>query len=70
MAIDMGLYRCLPYLVRTGMGADRTPEQLEEEQALVVGARVWLTVSSELCLRNDQQVKPDTHTGPAVQDGI
>lgn len=44
MALDMGLYRCLPYLVRTGMGADKTPEQLKEEHALVVGARVWLTV--------------------------
>lgn len=44
MALDMGLYRCLPYLVRTGMGADKTPEQLKEEQPLVTGARVWLTV--------------------------
>jgi len=40
----MGLYRCLPYLVRTGMGADKTPEQLKDEQPLVTGARVWLTV--------------------------
>jgi hypothetical protein len=46
MALDMGLYRCLPYLVRAGMGADKTPEQLKEEQPLVVGARIWLTVSS------------------------
>lgn len=46
MALDMGLYRCLPYLVRTGMGSDKSPEQLEEERALVVGARVWLTVSA------------------------
>ena len=44
MALDMGLYRCLPYLVRTGMGADKTPEQLKDEQPLVTGARVWLTV--------------------------
>lgn len=49
MAMDMGLYRCLPYLVRTGMGADKNAEQLEEEHALVVGSRVWLTVSHLPC---------------------
>ena len=49
MAMDMGLYRCLPYLVRTGMGADKNAEQLQEEHALVVGARVWLTVSHMTC---------------------
>jgi hypothetical protein len=48
MAMDMGLYRCLPYLVRTGMGSDKNAEQLQEEHALVVGSRVWLTVSHRI----------------------
>lgn len=41
----MGLYRCLPYLAETGMGAGKTPVQLEEERSMVVGARVWIAVS-------------------------
>ena len=40
----MGLYRCLGYLVQTGMGAGKSAEQLEAERYLVVGARVWLAV--------------------------
>lgn len=43
--MDMGLYRCLPYLVQTGLGQNRSPEELEEERPLVVGARLWLAVS-------------------------
>ena len=50
MAMDMGLYRCLPLLVQGGMGRGKTSTQLREEYPLVVGARVWLTVS-ESCLK-------------------
>lgn len=46
MAMDMGLYRCLPLLVQGGMGRGKSPTQLREEYPLVVGTRVWLTVSS------------------------
>lgn len=42
--LDMGLYRCLPYLVETGMGAGKTPEELDEERNMVIGARVWLAL--------------------------
>lgn len=41
----MGLYRCLPYLAETGMGAGKDVQALEEERSLVVGARVWIAVS-------------------------
>jgi hypothetical protein len=44
LAMEMGLYRCLPHLVRTGMGAGKSGAALESERALVVGARVWLAV--------------------------
>ncbi|GMK58668.1 hypothetical protein CspeluHIS016_0601100 [Cutaneotrichosporon spelunceum] len=45
LAMEMGLYRCLPHLVRTGMGAGATGTGgLEAERPLVVGARVWLAV--------------------------
>lgn len=45
----MGLWRCLPYLVQTGMGAGKTEEELAEERPLVVGARVWLTIFKTEC---------------------
>ncbi|EIW72511.1 hypothetical protein TREMEDRAFT_41800 [Tremella mesenterica DSM 1558] len=45
IAMDMGLYRCLPYLAQNGMGAGKTPDQIREDYPLVVGARMWLAVS-------------------------
>ncbi|BEI91625.1 uncharacterized protein CcaverHIS019_0404450 [Cutaneotrichosporon cavernicola] len=44
LAMEMGLYRCLPHLVRTDMGAGKGDAALEIERPLVVGARVWLAV--------------------------
>lgn len=42
----MGLYRCLPYLVQSGMGAGKTASELESERSSVIGARCWLAVST------------------------
>jgi hypothetical protein len=42
--MDMGLYRCLPYLSQTGMGAGKSAAELADERPLVVGARLWLAV--------------------------
>lgn len=47
VAMDMGLFRCLPMLSQTGMGKGKSSEELKEEYDLVVGARVWLNVSLE-----------------------
>ena len=44
MAMDMGLYRCLPLLVQAGMGKGKSADELKEDYQLVVGARVWLTL--------------------------
>lgn len=44
--MEMGLYRCLPQLVKTGMGAYKTPTDLEKDRPLVVGGRVWLAVGA------------------------
>nr|XP_031860933.1 uncharacterized protein CI109_003660 [Kwoniella shandongensis]KAA5528005.1 hypothetical protein CI109_003660 [Kwoniella shandongensis] len=44
MAMDLGLYKCLPYLIESDMGAGKTPEEIEMERPVVVGARVWLTL--------------------------
>lgn len=44
ISIEMCLWRCLPWLAQTGMGAGKTPEELKEERSLVIGARIWLTV--------------------------
>ncbi|KAK8866058.1 hypothetical protein IAR55_001209 [Kwoniella newhampshirensis] len=44
MAMDLGLYKCLPYLLESGMGVGKTPEEIENERPVVVGARVWLTL--------------------------
>lgn len=43
--MDMGLYRCLPYLSKMGMGQGKSEADLKAEHPLVVGARVWMTVS-------------------------
>ena len=42
----MDMHRCLPVLHKSGMGAGKTPDELEKERPLVIGARVWLAVSS------------------------
>lgn len=44
LSMEMGLYRCLPQLVKTGMGAYKSPADLEKDRPLVIGARVWLAV--------------------------
>lgn len=44
LAMEQHLYRCLPHLVRTGMGRGKSGAALEAERPLVVGARVWLAV--------------------------
>jgi hypothetical protein len=43
--VDMDMHRCLPVLHKSGMGAGKTPDELEKERPLVIGARVWLAVS-------------------------
>ena len=48
IAMDMGLYRCLPLLAQGRMGAGKSAQELKEEWPLVVGARVWLTVSDQV----------------------
>ena len=40
----MGLYRCLPYLVETGMGHGKSADELANERNMVVGARVWIAL--------------------------
>ncbi|RSH80872.1 hypothetical protein EHS25_007041 [Saitozyma podzolica] len=44
IAMEMGLYRCLPQLVKTDMGAYKSPTDLEKDRPLVIGARVWLAL--------------------------
>ena len=51
IAMDMALYRCLPLLAQSGMGSGKKGVQLKEDFHLVVGARIWLTVSSSFSLR-------------------
>lgn len=44
--VDMEMHRCLPVLQEQNMGAGKTAEELEKDRPLVIGARVWLAVSS------------------------
>jgi hypothetical protein len=44
--VDMDMHRCLPVLHKSGMGAGKTPDELEKDRPLVIGARVWLAVST------------------------
>ena len=46
--MDMGLYRCLPYLAQSGMGQNKTVDQIRADYPMVVGARVWLQVHFEV----------------------
>ncbi|KAJ9121862.1 hypothetical protein QFC22_002485 [Naganishia vaughanmartiniae] len=41
MALDMELNHCFMKLLRDNMGQGKTPDQLESDRDLVVGARVW-----------------------------
>ncbi|OCF41603.1 hypothetical protein I317_04615 [Kwoniella heveanensis CBS 569] len=44
IAMDLGLHKCLPSLVESGMGGGKPEHEIEEDRATVAGARVWLTV--------------------------
>lgn len=57
--IDMGLYRCLPYLVQSGMGVGKSASELESERSSVIGARCWLAVSE---LQNPLPPSAQLHT--------
>jgi hypothetical protein len=57
--MDMGLYRCLPYLIRTGMGRGKHAAQLEKERPVVVGARVWMAVSLQKVFVTDSTDQQD-----------
>jgi hypothetical protein len=48
MAIDMGINRSFIHLLRTGMGAKKSVEELEDERYLVVNSRVWFSVYQTL----------------------
>lgn len=54
MAIDMGVNRAFIQLLRTGMGKNKSREELEEERHLVVHSRVWFCVSDS---RTSEEVK-------------
>ncbi|WVQ97571.1 hypothetical protein IAU59_004685 [Kwoniella sp. CBS 9459] len=45
IAMDLGLHKCLPSLVESGMGARKKDEEIELDRPIVAGARVWLTLS-------------------------
>ncbi|CAK9785120.1 hypothetical protein CC85DRAFT_42268 [Cutaneotrichosporon oleaginosum] len=44
LAIDMRLYRCLPYLHKIRTEAQNPNLMLERQRSLVVGARIWLSL--------------------------
>ncbi|GMK59747.1 hypothetical protein CspeluHIS016_0803530 [Cutaneotrichosporon spelunceum] len=44
LAIDMRLYRCLPYLHKIRSEAQNPNLLLERQRSLVVGARIWLSL--------------------------
>lgn len=44
VAVDMGLFRCLPHLHRMSSNPNPTRESIERQRPLVVGARIWLAL--------------------------
>ncbi|WVF70335.1 hypothetical protein IAT40_005125 [Kwoniella sp. CBS 6097] len=45
IAMDLGLHKCLPSLVESGMGSGKADKDIEGDRPMVAGARVWLTLS-------------------------
>ncbi|BEI80902.1 hypothetical protein CcaverHIS002_0200620 [Cutaneotrichosporon cavernicola] len=69
LAVDMRLYRCLPYLhkIRTARDPDRL---LERQRPLVVGARVWLALmrlSYEMSFNHSLPIQFNTPQGKRTQ---
>ena len=50
IAMDLGLFRCLPLLLQGGMGRGKSGEALKADWPLVEGARTWLAVSPRTML--------------------
>lgn len=63
MALDMGINKSFIRLLRTGMGKNKTPEELEEERPLVVHSRTWFCVSWHFCFELTSAVPYGTPDG-------
>lgn len=46
LAFELGCHTAFLRLARSGMGAGKTPKQIEEERGLVIMARVWFCLVS------------------------
>lgn len=55
MAMDLGLHHCLPYLTDRDTDIHKSHEELAQERHIVVGARIWLTVSLIFVIRSGQR---------------
>jgi len=44
LAVDMGLFRCLPFLHRTASNPNKSKAFIERQRPLIIGARVWLAL--------------------------
>ncbi|WOO83172.1 Protein priB [Vanrija pseudolonga] len=44
IAVDMGLFKCIPYLLRMRDSWNKSPEFLERQRPLIIGARIWLAL--------------------------
>jgi hypothetical protein len=44
LAVDMGLFRCLPFLHRMASNPNKPKSFIERQRPLVIGARVWLAL--------------------------
>jgi len=58
LAVDMRLYRCLPYLHKIRTDSRKPHHMLEKQRPLVVGARLWLAVRVLPHLLTDCSARP------------
>ncbi|KAL1405691.1 hypothetical protein Q8F55_007357 [Vanrija albida] len=42
--VDMGLFKCIPYLLRMRDNWNKSPEFLDRQRPLMIGARIWLAL--------------------------
>lgn len=71
LAFEVGCHSAFLRLVASGMGANKTPQQLEEDRPLVVLTRVWYAlVSLHRCCSLALSCVPSQHHGSSLMSGL
>ncbi|KAL1409275.1 hypothetical protein Q8F55_006108 [Vanrija albida] len=69
LAVDMRLYRCLPYLYKIRTQSKKPDAHLERQMPLIAGARVWLALVKQSYEMSFNHAQPIQFSG-SLQDRI